>query len=409
MQPKALTLDLRKPINLSGREFTERKYEYYPHILEEAPIALGKIAVVKTHLLSRYDDCMSLLKDPRFVRNRSTATGGRRSPIPLPKSLSLLAQSMIVEDDPEHRRLRSLVSKAFTPRAVANFETRIQSLSHELLDHAEKNRGIDLIEAYAQPIPMAVIAQIVGVSDEDIPQLKDSVMMLSNGFTGWSLLRTIFLDMPAGSRFIRMLIARKRADPQDDILTALVHAEENGDSLSEDEVVAFTFLLIIAGFETTTHLISNSVLTLLQNPDQLERLRAEPELFDSAVEELLRHRGPVHGTKLAYAMEDVTLHGVTIRRGESIIPLLGAANHDPEVFEKPEVFDIARAPNRHVSFGFGPHFCLGAQLARMETKIALQTLLDRNPNLRLAVPAQELTVQRMPLWHRYERMPVVLG
>ena len=151
------------------------------------------------------------------------------------------------------------------------------------------------------------------------------------------------------------------------------------------------------------------MLALLEHPDQLKRLREQPELMDSAVEEILRHRGPIHGTKMNYATEDVTFHGVTVPRGSVVIPLLGAANHDPRVFDDPEIFDIARSPNRHLSFSQGNHFCLGAQLARMETKVALTTLIERNPNLRLAVDPSEIEVQNMPFWHRLQRLPVVLG
>jgi cytochrome P450 len=208
---------------------------------------------------------------------------------------------------------------------------------------------------------------------------------------------------------VRGLIVRKRLDPQDDILTGLIHAESEGHTLSEDELVSMVFLLIFAGYETTVHLITNGVVALVQHPDQLARLRAQPDLMASAVEEILRYNGPVHGTKPEYAVEDVTLHGVTIPKGSAVIPLLGAANHDPAVFANPEVFDIARAPNKHLGFGQGIHYCLGAPLARMETRIALKNLLERHPHLRLAVAPEELTVQNIPLWHRYARLPVVLG
>jgi cytochrome P450 len=165
---------------------------------------------------------------------------------------------------------------------------------------------------------------------------------------------------------------------------------------------------VIAGFETTVHAIANGVLALLQHPEQLARLRAEPALVESAVEEMLRYRGPVHATKPAYAREDLALHGVPIARGTPVIPLLAAANHDPRAFEAPERFDVARTPNRHLGFGHGIHFCLGAPLARMEMRIALTTLLERCPRLRLAVEAKDLRVQNLPLWHRYERLPVRL-
>lgn len=195
------------------------------------------------------------------------------------------------------------------------------------------------------------------------------LQVLASGFSGWSILRTLLWDLRATGKFMRELIARKGAEPGDDILSELLRAEEEGDRLSHDEVLSMVFLLIIAGFETTQHLIGNGMRTLLEHPDQLARLRAEPELWDSAVEEIVRHRGPVHGTKPLYPTEDVEFHGVTFRRGTATIPLIAAANHDPRVFDEPDRFDVARTPNRHLGFGFGAHFCLGAQLARMETRI----------------------------------------
>lgn len=400
--------DIKTPINISSKNFTYHKYAYYKWLREEAPVCKGNFAVVNLYLLSRYHDCVSMLKDPRFVRNRTTATGGSRMPFPAPKSVALLSQSMIVEDEPAHRRLRNLVHKAFTPRALTRLEERIEHLTHELLDKAEKQGNVDIKEAYALPIPVTVISEMVGVRDADMEKFRDSMQVLTNGLSGWSLFRTLFWDMRSSSAFVRELIAYKRANPQDDILTALIQAEEEGDKLSEDELVSMVFLLIIAGYETTVHLITNSVVTLLQHPDQLARLQEHPELLESAIEEIMRYNGPVHGTKLGYAVEDVTLHGVTIPKGAAVMPLLGAANHDPAVFENPEVFDIARTPNRHLGFGQGIHYCLGAPLARLETRIALKNLLERNPNLHLAVAPEHLQLQNIPGWHRYERVPVML-
>jgi cytochrome P450 len=399
---------IKQPINLGSKAFVANKYAYYKWLREEAPVCKGKIAVINTYLLSRYEDCVNMLKDQRFVRNRTTATGGGRLPFPTPKTITLIAQNMILEDEPNHRRLRNLVHKAFTPRALARLEERIEHLTHELLDVAEKQGRVDLIPSYALPIPVTVIRELVGVSDEDMPKFRNGVKVLS-GLSGWTLFRALFWDLPRTDRFVRDLIARKRANPQDDILSGLIHAEEQGDRLSEDELVSMVFLLIFAGYETTVHLIANSVVTLLEHPVQLARLRAQPELIESAVEEILRYNGPIQGTKPGYALEDVTLHGVTIPKGSAVIPLLGAANHDPAVFEHPEAFDITRNPNRHLGFGQGIHYCLGAPLARMETKIALKNVLERSPNLRLAVKPEELKIQNVPLWHRYERLPVVLG
>lgn len=403
-------MTINHPIDISSGAFIQHKYAYYRWLREEAPVYKGKLSIISAYLLSRYDDCVAMLKDPRFVRNRTTVTGGKnRLPIPVPRAISLVAQSMILEDEPEHRRLRNLVHKAFIPRALARLEGRIERLTHELLDAAQARGTVNLMQAYALPIPVTVIKELVGVSDEDMPHFRSGIRVLSEGFTGWNFLRTIIWDLPATVRFVRELIARKRADPGDDILTGLIQAEEAGQQLSDDELVSMVMLLILAGYETTVHLITNSVVSLLLHPEQLARLRAEPELAALAVEEVLRYNGPVQSTKPAYATEDVTLHGVTIPKGATVIPLLGAANHDPAIFEHPEVFDIARTPNRHLGFGQGIHYCLGAPLARMETRIALTTLLERSPNLRLAVEPQELTLQPVPSWHRYAALPVVLS
>ena len=404
-------LDARARIDLGSSDFARNKYERYRWLLANAPACRGKISVLRVNLVARYEDCRTVLTDPRFLRNRGRALGKGSNPLPfpLPRSVAALGRSMIIEDDPEHRRLRNLVSKAFTPRAVARLSHRVEELSHELLDQLEKRQGsFDLLECYARPIPTRVIAAMVGVPDAEMDHFKAGMRVLSSGFSGWSIARTLLWDLPATRRYVLELIDRKRAQPADDILSELIHAEEAGDRLSHDELLSLVFLLIIAGFETTLHLITNGARTLLEHPDQLVRLRAQPELWESAVEEIVRHRGPVQGTKPLYPAEDVTFHGVTFARGSATMPLLGAANHDPAAFEDPERFDVARTPNRHLGFGFGAHFCLGAQLARMETRVALQNLVERNPELRLAVAPSELVIQRAPGWHRHESLPIAL-
>ncbi|MBE9063419.1 cytochrome P450 [cf. Phormidesmis sp. LEGE 11477] len=403
------TQKLQLPLDLNSKEFVNNKYEYYKWMQEEAPVFHGKLSFLDTYILSRYDDCVSFLKDPRFVRNRTTATGGSRIPFPMPKSVQLMAQSMITEDEPDHRRLRDLVHQAFTRHSLEKMSARIDALTHDLLDKAERIGTVDLKAAYALPIPVKVIQEMMGVDDEDMPKFKDGLTALKDGFSGWTVVRTFFWDMPRLSTFVRKLIERKRLNPKDDILTKLIQAEEEGEKLNEDELVSMVFLMIVAGYETTVQLITNGVLTLLQHPEQLEKLKAQPELIESAVEEILRYFGPVQSTKPAYALEDVTLHGVTIPKGAAVMPFLGAANHDPAVFENPDVFDIERFPNKHLGFGSGIHACLGAPLARMETKIALTNLLKRSPNLCLAVDPSELELQVRPGWHTYKKLPITLG
>jgi cytochrome P450 len=403
--------DANRPIDLGSKEFAHNKYEWYRWMLEDSPACMGKISVMKINLVSRYEDCRMVLTDERFVRGRALALGKKGAsqfPIPMPKAVKPLAMSMIQEDDPEHRRKRNLVNRAFTPRAVAALEDRVEEVSHELLDSLEVQGSFDLLEHYARPVPTRVIAEMVGVSSEDAEAFHKSMSVLSKGMTGYSLVKTLLWDIRGASKFVRGLIARKREQPADDILTRLIEADEEGDRLSEDELLGMVFLLIIAGFETTLHSISNGLRVLLEHPEQLERLRAEPELWNSAVEEIIRHRGPVHGTKMQYATEDVTLHGHTIKKGTPTMPMLGAANHDPREFEKPDEFDIARSPNRHLGFGIGNHFCLGKQLAVMETRIALKNLFDRYPDVRIAVDARELKVAAMAGWHRHVSMPVTL-
>lgn len=401
--------DIKKPVNLLKDDFIKNKYAYYRWLRDHAPVHKGKLGVINLYFVSRYEDCVNILKHPRIVRNRTTVTGGGRFPIPLPKSVSLLINSMINEDDPQHRRLRNLVHKAFTPRALAKLDGRIDELTHELLDKAEKQGRVDLIKAYALPIPVTVISEMVGLDPKETPQFAQYMTALTDGLSGPAILRTFFYDLPRAIKFCRELIDKKKQNPQDDIFTALIQAEEDGDRLSEDELIAMLFLIIVAGYETTVHLIANSVQTLLAHPEQLERLRANPGLMETAVEEVNRFNGPIQATKLGYPMEDLTLHGVTIPKGKAIMPLLGAANHDPVVFENPEIFDVGRTPNRHLGFGQGIHYCLGAPLARIETNIALKNLLERNPNLRLAVAPEELKIQKVPGWHRHESLPVILG
>lgn len=404
-----LAAEIKHPLNLTDTDFIENKRAYYKWLREESPVYQAKISIIKIYVLSRYEDCVVMLRDPRFVRNRTTANGGMRFPVPLPKSVQLLMNSMITADDPEHRRLRDLVHQAFIPRRLRALSERIELLTNELLDQIDDSESVNLQEVYCRPIPVTVIAEMVGVDADEVPMLAEYIDSFANGFSGLRLMKTFAWDLPKSIQFVRGLIERKRSNPGDDILTGLIQAtDDDGDQLSEDELVAMVFLLIIAGHETTVHLISNAVITLLTHPEQFARLKANPELMDTAIEEILRYNGPIHGTKPAYATEDVTLHGVTIPKGAAVIPLTGAANFDPDFFDNPDQFDISRTPNQHLGFGKGIHYCLGAPLARMETKLALTTLFDRYPALRLAVPAKELKLQKLPGWHRFDSLPVLL-
>ena len=416
--------NLSTPPDLTSKEFANNKYQYFEWMRREAPVAHCKYVTGKAFVVSRYEDCVALLKDPRVVRdNRKIDTSSPLLPsfIPLPKSTELILHSMIGSDEPDHKRLRSLVHQAFTRKSMSELSDspmgrlrqRIDTLTNTLLDEAEaksKAEGsVDLKEAYALPIPVTVIQEMVGVSDADMPRFYEGIEAIITGFSGVRIILTMLWDVPRLSSFLRELINRKRENPGKDMLTGLIQAEEEGQKLTEDEIVSMVFLIIAAGYQTTVHLITNGVIALLQHPDQLAKLRANPDLIESAVEEILRFTSPVYITELAYAGEDMQLHGVSIPKGKVVTACIGSANHDPEMFENPEVFDIERSPNKHLGFGSGIHACLGAPLARMEAKIALTNLLKRNPNLQLAVGSSELELETTPGLHSYKHLPVVLG
>ncbi len=401
--------DIRHPINLEHREFVENKFAHYQWLREKAPVYKGRFNIFNAYFVSRYEDCMLVLKDPRFVRNRNTATGGSRYPLPLPRIFKLFMENMSHQDGSEHRRLRTLVHKAFTSRMIRKLEERIGSLTHELLDQAEKQGEVDLVQAYSIPLPLTIIAEMIGVENEDMSVLQQGLNNLMEDLSGWKAIPISIWYFPRLVKLIRRLIAKKRRVPGDDILTGLIHAKEEGDRLTEDELVGMIIFLIIAGYETTLTLITNSVATLLLHPDQLAKLRAEPDLMPTAIEEIVRFCGSVHIIQMKYTISDITLHGVTIPKGKPVLALLGAANRDPAVFDNPDTFDITRTPNKHLGFGYGIRYCLGAPLARLETQIALKTLLDRNPNLRLAVKPEELTFGRVAGVHSYKSLPVLLG
>jgi cytochrome P450 len=256
-----------------------------------------------------------------------------------------------------------------------------------------QERGeMDLIDDYAFPLPITVIAELLGVPAEDRNKFREWSNAAVSGDTTQEYLEKILLPhMQAFTDYLRAMFEEKRKNPKDDLISGLVRAEEAGDTLSEDELLGMVFLLLIAGHETTVNLIGNGVLALLQHPDQLQKLRDDPSLIKPAIEELLRYDGPVETSTERFAREDIAIGGTVIPKGEMVMVVLASADHDPERFTAPDALDITRAHNRHLAFGKGIHFCLGAPLARMEGQIAIGTLLRRMPELRLADPPESLT------------------
>lgn len=398
------------PFTIGTPEFAADPRAHYAWLRENAPLARTRLEYGPVSepiwVFSRYRDCRAMLTDPRLPRSPA---GGSAIMTGLPEHLRLLStESLIMKDGPEHQRLRTLVSKPFTPKMTAKLGQQVRELAIDRLDALAGHDVVDLRREFALPIPYTVIADMVGVGAADRSRFQSGVTALlsDRSSENWD---TRVRDLVA---FVRDLVVRKRTDPGDDILTGMIHAEEDGDRLSEDEIVAMVFTLVVAGYETTYNLITNSVVTLLDHPEQRSRLQQAPDddtLWRSAIEEIVRYAGPIGGTKPATAAEDIDWDGMTIPGGASVLPLVGSANRDPDAFDSPDRFDIGRSPNHHLGFGYGPHFCLGANLARLEARIAVQTLLTRHPEMTLAVPRDELTLEAMPLWTRYDKLPVHLG
>lgn len=340
---------------------------------------------------TNYEDCVAVLKDPRFGHEVDW-TPAERARFPQPpahqKALwDMESKWMLLKDAPDHTRLRGLVHKAFTPRMVDRMRDQIVTITKELLDEVQGAGQMDIVEHLAFPLPIRVISDLLGFPSADRELLRTWSRDLA--FTLELVVESAPYDraavtVVAFADYIRALADDRRKTPREDLLTALVQAEDQGDRLTEDEMIATVMLLLIAGHETTVNLISSAVLALLRHPDQLVRLKAESGLMRGAVEEALRYDSPVQLTSRV-AREDVQFGDLMIPRGSNVTVLLGAANRDPKIWTNPDVFDITRVDaDRHIGFGSGIHYCLGSPLARMEADIALTMLLQRMPGLTLA-------------------------
>jgi cytochrome P450 len=297
-----------------------------------------------------------------------------------------LSPSMLRTDPPDHTRLRGLVSKAFTPRTIETLRPRIEAIVSEQLDAVADAGHMDVIRELAYPLPVIVIAEMLGIPAVDREQFKrwSDEAVASFGVTRISDFvrsRNAFKELQA---YFARVAEERRREPREDLLSALLAAEQEGEKLTLQEVFETCILLLVAGNETTTNLIGNGLLALLRHPEQLELLRKDPSLIAGAVEELLRYDSPVQATS-RFVLEDVALNGNVVQAGQQVIALLGAANRDPEHFEDPDRLDVTRADNQHLSLSQGIHYCLGAPLARLESQVAFLALLERFPNLRLAI------------------------
>lgn len=376
--------------DIFGDLMRDDPYPLYRQMREEAPVHWDGWA----WNLTRHADVMLAFTDPRFSSDRFGTPdwlepGYAREVRPLYDVTNLFILFM---DPPDHSRLRGLVAQAFSAKMVEATRPKIQTAVDALLERVAPSGEMDIIADLANPLPGIVIAEMLGVPKEDQPRFKrwanDYARFLGTLGDHQELRDAANRAVIELSDYIREIAARRRSEPRDDLITALVQAEEQGERLTHDELVATCFLLLFAGNETTTNLIGNGILTLLRRPDALRDLREQPTLLRTAIEEFLRWESPVQFTDRAVT-EDIEIGGQRILAGQSVRTILGAANRDPAQFDHPETLDLGRRPNRHIGFAHGIHFCLGAPLARAEGQIAIHTLVQRFPELAAATDRVE--------------------
>ncbi|MGE6574998.1 cytochrome P450 family protein [Paenibacillus xylanexedens] len=370
-----------KPAFLT-KEFTHNPYPVYEKLRKEDPV----FRVMFPHgefgwIITRYEDAVQILKDPRFSKDMVRRYGADNQ--------SIFSNNMLFSDPPDHKRLRGLVQKAFTPKLVADMRSHIQDIADELLDNLPSQEKMNLIDDFAFPLPIIVISEILGVPLDD----RDKFRIWSNTIIDASIAKSAELFEQHAREFTDYLtawFAKVRQDPGTDLISQLVIAEESGQQLTERELLGVVSLLIIAGHETTVNLIGNGILALLEHPEQRELLINQPELIHNAIEEMLRYNGPVEFSTSRWALEDIEFCGQRIAQGDLVIVALDSANRDEQQFKDADIFDITREKSPHLAFGKGIHLCLGAPLARLEGEIAVSTLLYRFPNMQLQANVNEL-------------------
>jgi cytochrome P450 len=356
--------------------------------------------------LTRYEEIDRMLRDEAlFARDQRNAVPPSEQYQSSPLE-ELLNNHMLNKDGQDHRRLRNLVSKAFTPRRVRELRPRVQAIADQLIDEVYSAGRMDLVSDFAFHLPTIVILEMLGIPTEDRVKFhKWSQAFLMPVFQE-SELADMFRQMEEFSSYLRTLFEERRRAPRDDLLSALLAAEEEGDALDEQELFSTVVLLIIAGHETTVNLIGNAMVALWRHPDQLRRLAGDPTLMPAAVEEFLRYDGSVERALVRWVTQNVELGGQPLARGDLVIGILASAGRDEQVFSQPDLLQIDRQPNPHLGFGKGPHYCLGAPLARLETEIALNTLLRRLPRLRPTAPLAGLSYRSTPMFRSFVSIPV---
>ncbi|MDF9539548.1 cytochrome P450 [Bacillus cereus] len=401
-------LSIEDGINLASAQFKEDAYEIYKESRKKQPILfVNQVEIGKEWLITRYEDALPLLKDNRLKKDWTNVFSQDIKNMYLSVDNSdHLTTHMLNSDPPNHSRLRSLVQKAFTPKMIAQLDERIQRIADDLISNIERKGTLNLVDDYSFPLPIIVISEMLGIPKEDQAKFRIwSHAVIASPETPEEIKETE-KQLSEFITYLQYLVDIKRKEPKEDLVSALILAESEGHKLSARELYSMIMLLIVAGHETTVNLITNTVLALLENPNQLQLLKDNPKLIDSAIEEGLRYYSPVEVTTARWAAEPFQIHHQTIQKGDMVIIALASANRDETVFENPEIFDITRENNRHIAFGHGSHFCLGAPLARLEAKIAITTLFNRMPELQIKGNREEIKWHGNYLMRSLEELPL---
>lgn len=399
-------------VDLSEEIMFSDPFPAYDVLRRDHPVvrARSQLTPKGGYLLTRYDDVMMLHTDERFSTDVVKWGNYERAARFAPRIFRLLfTESMVFKDDPDHKRLRGLVNKVFTPRVVEQMSSDVEKIVGQLIDRMAARGDVDLVQDFAVALPLAVISEMLGVNESDREDFHVWVTKLNDGTTSLPALLRALRPASRMMRLFERLVEEARRNPNEGLISALVQANEDGDHLSDNELLGMVFLLLLAGHDTTANLIGSATLALIENPDQLALLRAQPDLIDSAVEELLRYTTPVPCGAARFATEDVEVAGTTLPMGSAILGMIISANRDPDVFADPDVLDITRTDNRHLAFAFGAHFCLGNRLARLEAKLALSALVQRFGRIELRVAKSSLVYKPTQSLRGLRELPLRLS
>ncbi|MFC7532556.1 cytochrome P450 [Actinoplanes sp. GCM10030250] len=392
-------------------DFTDPAFQADPHPVyaqwrRTGPVRRTRLpSGLTAWVVTRYEDARRALADPRLSKQAAFSVGSSQVVNQPASPASVLSRHMLAVDPPDHTRLRRLVSAAFTARRIESLRPRIAEITRDLLDAVEGRERVDLIDAFAFPLPIQVICELLGVPAEDRDAFRAWSNVIVAGSQSGDRLEPAIREMVG---YILAQIAERRARPGDDLLSGLIQVRDEEDRLTEAELSSMVFLLLIAGHETTVNLIGNGAYLLLREREQWERLRGDLTLLPTAIEEFLRYEGPVETSTFRVATEDLEIGGVTVSAGDPVVIVLLSANRDDDRFPDAAELRLDRAQNPHLAFGHGIHYCLGAPLARLEAQIAFTALLARHPGLRLAVPAEDMRWRPGLLLRGLEELPVLL-